>query len=60
MRDAMKVYRTEEKFIEILENIISVGVKWGFNKNYAYKSNIKNTTGKATSVHQDHFHLGLR
>ena len=59
-RDAMKTYGTEEKFVKVLENIISIGIKWGFSKNYAYKSNIKNTTGKATSVHQDHFHLGLR
>lgn len=56
----MKTYRTEDRFIVFLENVISVGVKWGFNKNYAYKVGIKNTTGKATSVHQDHFHLGLR
>ncbi|WP_228409721.1 PAAR-like protein [Chryseobacterium sp. T16E-39] len=58
--DAKKAYPSEEKFIEALENILSVGVKWGFNKNYAYKKDIKHTTGKATSVHQDHFHLGLR
>lgn len=56
----MKEYGTEEKFVEVLEIIISIALKWGFNKNYAYKSTIKNTTGKATSVHQDHFHLGLR
>jgi len=59
-KDAMKVYDTEEKFVSVLENIISIGVSWGFNKNYAYKTGIKNTTGIATSVHQDHFHLGLR
>lgn len=58
--DAMKAYKTEEKFVEVLENILSTGVKWGFNKNYAYKKDIKHTTGKATSIHQDHFHLGLR
>ncbi len=58
--DAMNKYKTEEEFMKVLENIISVGVKWGFNKNYAYKKDIKNTTGKSTSVHQDHFHLGLR
>jgi muramidase (phage lysozyme) len=58
--DAMNKYKTEEEFVKVLENIISVGVKWGFNKNYAYKKDIKNTTGKSTSVHQDHFHLGLR
>jgi len=59
-RDAMKTYGTEEKFVVVLENILSVGLKWGFNKNYAYKNTIKHTTGKATAVHQDHFHLGLR
>ncbi|WBV55736.1 PAAR-like protein [Chryseobacterium daecheongense] len=58
--DAKEAYKTEEKFIEVLENILLVGTKWGFNKNYAYKKDIKHTTGKATSVHQDHFHLGLR
>jgi len=58
--DAKKSYSSEAKFIEELENILSVAVKWGFNKNYAYKKDIKNTTGKATAVHQNHFHLGLR
>lgn len=57
---AMKVYGTEAKFIKVLENILSVGIRWGFNKNYAYKKTIKHTTGVATSVHQDHFHIGLR
>lgn len=58
--DAMKNYVNENAFIADLENIIAVGVKWNFIKNYAYKKEIKNTTGKALSVHQDHFHLGLR
>ncbi len=58
--DAKKAYKDEDTFVNVLENILSVGVKWGFNKNYAYKKDIKHTTGKATSVHQDHFHLGLR
>lgn len=53
-------FPSEEKFIETLENILNIATKWGFNKNYAYKSTIKHTTGKATSVHQDHFHIGLR
>lgn len=59
-QEAMKAYGTEERFIIVLENILFVGVRWGFNKNYAYKENIKHTTGLATSVHKDHFHLGLR
>jgi hypothetical protein len=28
----MKVYGTEAKFIKVLENILSVGIRWGFNK----------------------------
>ncbi|SFI50138.1 hypothetical protein [Halpernia frigidisoli] len=59
-RDAMKAYKSEADIVIELENIISIGVKWKFTKNYAYKKGIKNTTGKATSVHQDHFHLGYR
>ncbi|MCD0457281.1 hypothetical protein LPB85_17705 [Chryseobacterium sp. LC2016-27] len=59
-RDAMKAYKDEVEFVTELENIISVGVKWKFIKNYAYKKGIRNTTGKATGVHQDHFHLGYR
>ena len=59
-RDAMKVFASEAAFIIELEKIIAVGVKWKFTKNYAYKAGIKNTTGKATGVHQDHFHLGYR
>jgi len=56
----MKAYKDESEFVKELENIISVGVKWKFIKNYAYKKEIKNTTGKAMYVHQDHFHLGYR
>ena len=59
-RDAMKAYKNEAEFVAELEKIISIGVKWKFIKNYAYKTGIKNTTGKAMSVHQDHFHLGYR
>jgi hypothetical protein len=58
--DASKTFSSEEKFVEVLENILNISSKWGFNKNYAYKVGIKNTTGKATSIHKDHFHLGLR
>jgi hypothetical protein len=28
----MKEYGTEEKFVEVLEIIISIALKWGFNK----------------------------
>lgn len=59
-RDAMKTYKNEEAFIKDLENILDVAIKWKFIKNYAYKKGIKNTTGKATGVHQDHFHIGYR
>lgn len=59
-RDAMKAYKNEAEFVAELEKIISIGLKWKFSKNYAYKADIKNTTGKALSVHQDHFHLGYR
>ncbi|MGG1923708.1 hypothetical protein AB1278_17980 [Chryseobacterium sp. NRRL B-14798] len=59
-KDAMKTYKNEEAFIKDLENILDVAVKWKFIKNYAYKKGIKNTTGKATGVHQDHFHIGYR
>ncbi|MCY0978706.1 hypothetical protein PGH12_10535 [Chryseobacterium wangxinyae] len=59
-RDAMKAYKNEVAFVTELENIISIGIKWKFIKNYTYKKGIKNTTGKALSVHQDHFHLGYR
>jgi len=57
---AAESYGTELEFLKVLENILEIGSKWGFNKNYAYKVGIKHTTGKATSIHQDHFHLGLR
>ncbi|MBC9798192.1 PAAR-like protein [Sinomicrobium weinanense] len=57
---AMKTYGTEDKFVTVLENILGIATKWGFNKNYAYKTSIKNTTGKATAIHKNHFHLGLR
>lgn len=33
----MKAYKSEADFVIELENIISVGVKWKFIKNYAYK-----------------------
>lgn len=56
----MKKYGTENKFVEVLENILYTATQWGFNTNYAYKSNIKYTKGVAMSVHQDHFHIGLR
>ena len=59
-RDAMKSYKDEAAFVTELENVLSVGVKWKFIKNYAYKKGIKNTIGKAMNVHQDHFHLGYR
>lgn len=57
---AKKSFFSEEEFIKVLENILVIAGKWSFNKNYAFKVGIKNTTGKATSIHQDHFHLGLR
>lgn len=57
---AAESYKNVEEFLKVLENILEVSSKWGFNKNYAYKVGIKNTTGKATAIHQDHFHLGLR
>lgn len=57
---AMKKYKNETEFLKVFENILDVASKWKFNKNYAYKKGIKNTTGKATDIHQDHFHLGLR
>lgn len=57
---ASNTYATEALFVKALENILEISSKWGFNKNYAYKVGIAHTTGKATSIHQDHFHLGLR
>lgn len=57
---AKESYASEEKFVEALENILSIASKWGFNTNYAYKSGIKNTKDAAHSVHQNHFHIGLR
>ncbi|CAN1501960.1 hypothetical protein MCETHM1_00522 [Flavobacteriaceae bacterium] len=57
---ASQTYNTETLFIKALENILEISSKWGFNKNYAYKVGIAHTTGRATSIHQDHFHLGLR
>lgn len=57
---AMLSYANEEKFVEALENILSIAGKWGFNTNYAYKSGIKGTKNAAFSVHQNHFHIGLR
>ncbi|NLU92076.1 PAAR-like protein [Chitinophaga sp. Ak27] len=58
--DAKAHYPSEEKFVETLENILTIALKWGFNTNYAYKAGIKHTKGVAMSVHQDHFHIGLR
>ena len=59
-KDAMKAYKNEEAFVKDLENILAVAGKWKFIKNYAYKVGIKNTTGKATNIHKDHFHIGYR
>lgn len=59
-KDAMRAYKDESSFVLELENILSIGKKWKFVKNYAYKKGIKNTMGTATNVHQDHFHLGYR
>ena len=39
----MKSYKDEAAFVTELENVLSVGVKWKFIKNYAYKKGIKNT-----------------
>lgn len=58
--DAMQVYGTEQRFLAVFQNILHIASKWGFNKNYAYKTGILYTTGLATRIHQDHFHLGLR
>ncbi|KAF9658731.1 hypothetical protein ABHQ57_14285 [Tenacibaculum sp. ZH5_bin.1] len=57
-----KYYKTEEKFVEALEEILSISIDWGFMKkyNYAYKKDIKHTKGKAISVHQDHYHIGFK
>jgi predicted chitinase len=57
---AKNSYPSEEKFVEALENILTIAGKWGFKTNYAYKAGIKNTMGTALSVHQNHFHIGLR
>ncbi|WP_407264127.1 hypothetical protein [Tenacibaculum maritimum] len=55
-------YKTEEKFVKVLEDILSISIDWGFMKkyNYAYKKDIKHTSGKAISVHQDHYHIGFK
>ena len=55
-------YETEDKFITALEKILKISIDWGFQKkyNYAYKTGIKHTSGKATSVHQDHYHIGFK
>ncbi|WP_159295181.1 hypothetical protein [Tenacibaculum maritimum] len=45
-----------------MEDILSISIDWGFMKkyNYAYKKDIKHTSGKAISVHQDHYHIGFK
>ncbi|PSL49719.1 putative chitinase [Chitinophaga niastensis] len=58
--DAKEAYPSEEKFVEALENLLTISGKWGFNTNYAYKDGLKNTMGTAMTAHQNHFHLGLR
>ena len=58
--EAMKVYKSEKDFISALENILEVARQWGFTNNYAFREHIRNTTGKVVTVHQNHFHIGLR
>ncbi|MFY0252679.1 PAAR-like protein [Chitinophaga sp. 30R24] len=59
-KEAQSAYASEQEFIIVLENLLRIAGKWGFTKNYAYKINIKNTTGVATALHTDHFHIGIR
>jgi predicted chitinase len=58
--EAKKAYGSEREFIRVLENILKVADRWGFNKNYGYKKSIRNTTGDSIRVHKNHFHIGLR
>ncbi|MEC5148206.1 PAAR-like protein [Chitinophaga sp. 212800010-3] len=59
-QEAEKTFGSEREFLRVLERILEVAGRWGFNRNFAYKSKIKNTTSHLTTIHQDHFHLGLR
>lgn len=58
--EAKLVYGSEREFLKVLENILKIAGKWGFKKNYGYKTGIKNTTGASTKVHKNHFHIGIQ
>jgi predicted chitinase len=58
--EAKQAYGSEKEFLKVLENILKIAGRWRFNKNYAYKTGIKNTTGTATDIHKNHFHIGIR
>lgn len=58
--EAKQAYGSEREFLKVLENILKIAGRWGFKKNYAYKTGIKNTTGMSTDIHKNHFHIGLR
>jgi predicted chitinase len=59
-KEAMKAYGSEREFITVLENILSIAVKWKFKNNFAFAKKIKNTEGVSLRAHQNHFHIGLR
>lgn len=58
--EAKQAYGSEEEFLKVLENILKIAGRWGFKKNYGYKTGIKNTTGASTKVHKNHFHIGIQ
>lgn len=58
--EAKLAYGSEEEFLKVLENILKIARRWGFKKNYGYKTGIKNTTGASTEIHKNHFHIGIQ
>ena len=57
---ARDYWGSELKFDEIMKIIYSIAKDWNFVNNYHYKAPFTNTKGRATAIHQDHFHLGFQ
>ncbi|WP_343671117.1 PAAR-like protein [Chitinophaga sp.] len=58
--DAAKAFPTTADFVAKLEALLELADKWKFVNNYVYKDKIKFSSGDYATVHQDHFHLGIR
>lgn len=57
---AAKSFASTEDFVAKLEFILELASKWSFVNNYTYKAGIKHSSGDYASVHQDHFHIGIK